>query len=200
VPARLRLVVLTLSACAATAVLALSLAGQRGSDVRASPEPAAFQGSRRPPAVPPVPFDLRDQDGRRVSSAALRGRPVVLAFLYSSCEDTCPLQAQAVRGALDRLEADVDAFAISVDPAGDTPARARRFLLRQRLTGRMRFLLGSRSELAPVWRGFGIRPRRGELEHSAYTVLLDRAGVQRLGFPGGGEAGAIAADLRRLGA
>jgi protein SCO1/2 len=117
------------------------------------------------------------------SMAQYRGRPVVMTFLYSTCRDTCPLQVQSIRGALDRLGADVPVLGVSVDPRGDSPERARRFVLDQRMTGRMRFLLGTRAALAPVWRGYGIAPQRGTLDHSAYVVLVDGRGRQRVGFP-----------------
>jgi protein SCO1/2 len=51
------------------------------------------------------------------------------------------------------------------------------------MTGRMRFLLGSRAELQPVWDAFGIQPQAKGLEHSAHTVLADKRGMQRIGFP-----------------
>jgi protein SCO1 len=73
-------------------------------------------------------------------------------------------------------------IAISVDPANDTPARARRFLLDQRMTGRMRYLVGPEAELRRQWRAYGVQPQ-GEVEHTAHTVLLDREGRQRIGFP-----------------
>ena len=38
---------------------------------------------------------------------SLRGRPVIVTFLYTTCEDTCPTQAQQVKGALDELGEDV---------------------------------------------------------------------------------------------
>jgi protein SCO1/2 len=72
---------------------------------------------------------------------------------------------------------------ISVDPANDTPKRAASFLLKQQMTGRMQFLLGTREQLAPVWKGFAIQPQQANLEHSAHTVLADARGVQRVGFP-----------------
>ena len=37
------------------------------------------------------------------SASALRGKVVVLSPMYSTCEDTCPLTAQQIRGALDDL-------------------------------------------------------------------------------------------------
>ena len=51
------------------------------------------------------------------------------------------------------------------------------------MTGRMDFLLGTRGELAPVWKAFGIAPQREGRDHSAYTVLVDAGGRQRIGFP-----------------
>ena len=181
--ARLRLALAVLVACSVAALAGVWLAS--GSQ---SPEPAVgadgFAGAVRPPGLPAPPIEsLRDADGRRVDVAALRGTPVVYTFVYSTCEDTCPTQVQSIRGALDRLGRDVPVLAISVDPRGDTPARAQRFTSEQHMTGRMRFLLGSRRELERVWSGFAIRPQEGELDHSAYVVLVDGEGRQRVGWP-----------------
>ncbi len=135
-----------------------------------------------------------------MSMAQYKGRTVVMTFVYSTCEDTCPAQVQSIRGALDELGRDVPVLAVSVDPANDTRARARRFLLEQHVTGRMRFVLGSARELAPVWKGYGIAPQRGELDHSAYVVVVDREGRQRVGFPHSQlTPEGLASDLKRLG-
>ena len=143
-----------------------------------------FTGAVRPDGIPPAPFRLRDQNGRVVTLADLRGRPAIVTFLYTTCEDTCPTTAAQIRGALDDLGgARVPAVAISVDPGNDTPERARRFLARQHLTGRMRFLLGTRAELAPLWKAYGIQPQGNGKEHSGSVVLLDRRGAQRVGHP-----------------
>jgi protein SCO1/2 len=88
-----------------------------------------------------------------------------------------------VKGALNELGDDVHALAIAVDPPNDTPASARAFLSEQRMLGRMRFVLGTRDELAPVWRGYAIRPQSPGEEHQARIVLVDRSGFQRVGFP-----------------
>jgi protein SCO1/2 len=146
------------------------------------------QGALRPPNIPPADFRLTAEDGRPARLADVRGKVAIVTFLYTTCEDTCPLTAQQVRGALDRLgpealKRDVAAFAIAVDPPRDTPLRARRFLSENRLTGRMRFLTGPRAELAEQWRAYGVRPQGKGFEHTAHVVLLDRRGVQRIGFP-----------------
>jgi protein SCO1 len=184
VPPRLALALATLTLCAAAAVAGVWLAernhaGDRPLQVGA----AGFAGSVRPAGARMPDVTLRDQDGRRVALAGLRGGPVVVTFVYSTCRETCPAQVQAVRSALDRLDRGVRVLAVSVDPAGDTQARARRFINAQRMTGRMAFLLGSRAQLQPVWRAFAISPQRGALDHSAYTVVVDGRGAQRVAFP-----------------
>jgi protein SCO1 len=143
-----------------------------------------FEGAVMPAGVRAPDFTLRNQDGKPVSMRALRGRPVIVTFLYTTCDDTCPAQAQTVRGALDDLGEDVPALAIAVDPARDTAARARAFLAKARALGRIDFVLGSRAELAPLWKRFFIRPQSINQEHQARFTLVDKKGFQRIGFPG----------------
>jgi len=185
----------TLCLCAAGAVLGVWLA-QRGEE---APAATGWEGAVRPPGTRLPDFELTTQDGEAMTASSVRGRPVVITFVYSTCEDTCPAQVQSIRGALDDLGRDVPVVGISVDPANDTPARARAFLLEQSMTGRMEFLLGTREELGPVWEAFGIAPQREGREHSAYTVLVDAEGRQRIGFPASElTPSRLAHDLARL--
>ncbi len=185
---RVRLALATLVACAAAVVIALLLAAGNDGDTSSTaagvehPD-SGFAGALRPPGIPPQDFSLADQDGQRVSLRDDRGKVVILTFLYSTCEDTCPITAQQIRGALDQLGHDVPTLAVSVDPANDDELNARRFLLRQKLTGRMRFLLGSRAQLEPIWNAYAIQPQGEGFEHSAYVLLIDRRGRQRIAFP-----------------
>ena len=189
-----------LVACAAAAVLGVSLAARDGGTGSAAAVAAdGWAGALRPPGIPPQDFALRDQDGRPASLAQYRGRVVVLSFMYSTCRDTCPLMAQTIKGALDDLGHDVPALAVSVDPANDTRVTARRFLVKQGLTGRMRFLLATRAQLAPVWKAYAIQPQGHGFEHSAYVLLIDRSGRQRIGHPAEKmTADGLVHDLRRL--
>ena len=107
--------------------------------------------------------------------------------MYTTCEESCPVAAQQIRGALDDLEPGererVRAFALSVDPANDTPDSAQEFLLSRRVRGYLDYLLGTRRELQPVWREYGFAPQTEDREHNSYVVLLDGDGRQRVGFP-----------------
>ena len=197
VPTRLAYALLTLTLCAAAAVIGVALAARGDDGVAAGP--SGWAGFVRPPGATAPDFRLRDQDGRRATMAEYRGRPVAVTFVYSTCEDTCPALVDQVRGALDDTGADMPLLAVSVDPAGDTPASARRFLNERRMTGRARFLLGDERELAPVWKGYGVAPQRGDLDHSATVVLVDAQGRQRVGFPHEQlTPEALAHDIRRL--
>jgi protein SCO1 len=199
VPARLAYALLTLTLCAAAAVIGVAIAARGEDGATVTTGPAGWAGYVRPPGATAPDFALRDQDGKRATMAEYRGRPVAVTFVYSTCEDTCPALVDQVRGALDDTGADMPLLAVSVDPANDTPTRARRFLNERRMTGRARFLLGSEEQLEPVWRGYGVQPQEGELDHSATVVLVDGDGRQRVGFPHAQlTPEALAHDIRRL--
>jgi protein SCO1/2 len=142
-----------------------------------------FEGGVMPPGVRAPDFALPDERGRPVTMAAYRGKPVIVTYLYTTCKDTCPIAAQMIRGALDDLGHDVPALAISVEPFQDTPASARAFLRHQKVDGRMRFVLGTRRQLLPVWTGFHIQPQLPRTEHQAWITLIDKRGFQRVGTP-----------------
>jgi protein SCO1 len=141
-----------------------------------------FAGSKIPPGLKAPDFALRDQDGKTLRMSDLRGKPVVVTFLYSHCQDTCPATAQQIRGALDDLGQDVPAVAISVDPPNDTEASTRAFLAEQHMTGRMQFVMGTRAQLEPIWRAYGTTPQRVQQAHMARAVLVDGQGYQRVGY------------------
>jgi protein SCO1/2 len=170
-----------ITAIGAAIVLAAVVVADHSSGAGAAPHGPGLAGATIDAPAPPL--RLRDQDGRRFDLAAERGHVVVVTFLYSTCQDTCPIIAQQIRGALDQLGHDVPVAAISVDPAGDTPFHVRRFLVEQHLIGRMRFLTGTRAQLAPVWRAWGVQPQERDSEHSVHVLLVDPRGRLRSGFP-----------------
>jgi protein SCO1 len=181
VPARVRLALIVFAT--------LSILGASGVILFAKPEPATrvsadgFAGAVSPSDIAVRDFSLRDQDGKPASLREYRGRVVVLTFMYSTCQDTCPVTAQTIRGALDQVGHDVPVLAVSVDPANDTRDSAERFLVKQSMSaGRMRFLLGTRAQLQPIWKAYGIQPQGKGFEHTAYVAVLDQTGRQRVAF------------------
>jgi protein SCO1 len=203
-PARLRLTLMVVGSLALVAiVLVIVLARTSASDGQVQPD--GWAGAIRP-VIPAQDFTLKDQDGRTASLRQYRGQNLILTFLYSTCQDTCPITASTIRGALDDLGHDVPALAVSVDPANDTSESAKKFLLARHVNGRMRFLLGTTAQLTPVWKSYGIAPQRPgkpttdpAFAHSAYILLIDRRGRQCIGFPvEKATSDGIAHDLRKL--
>lgn len=194
-------VLIALFLVAAFALGALLLAAGSRDEQDVASAGTRFEGAVMPAGVRAPDFSLRDQDGDRLSMRDLRGRPVIVTFLYTTCQDTCPIQAQTVRGALDELGEDVPALAIAVDPPRDTQERARAFLAEQRALGRIDFVLGSRAQLRSLWNGYFVRPQSVTEEHQARFTLVDKRGFQRVGYPGSqATPEALAHDIRLLAA
>jgi protein SCO1/2 len=203
VNARTRLSLLTTAVVVLGVLVALALMRPTGSGSEAAAEGiqtdgSPFQGATRPPAPSPT-FALRDQNGRPVSVEDLRGSAAIVTFVYSTCDDTCPAMARQIATALDTLGEDVPTLLISVDPEGDTPGSAQRFLNKMGLRDRARFVLGSRAQLAPVWKAYGIQPQGAGFDHSAYALIIDRKGRQRVSWPSEKlQADGLAHDVREV--
>jgi protein SCO1/2 len=198
-------VLLALVLAAVLALGAVVLAGGAERDDSAAEEPltaaTGFAGSILPEGVRAPDFALRDQDGDPIRMRDFRGGPVIVTFLYTTCDESCPPQAQQIKGALDQLDSQPPVLAIAVDPENDTPERARHFLAEQRMTGRMDFVLGTEEALRPLWEAYAIQPQLPAAEHQARIVLVDGRGFQRVAFPlEQATPERIAHDLRVLGA
>ncbi|WP_107568953.1 SCO family protein [Paraconexibacter algicola] len=198
-PPRLRLVLVLLLVVFNFVLLGSLLLGDRKDPDETAASESVFSGAMLPAGIRAPDFRLRDEDGAPVTMAGLRGEVVLATFVYSTCDESCGPQLQLIRRALDELGRDIPTLAISADPRTDTAARARRFLLEQRMLGRTRFLLGDADAMSPVYKGFFVQPQTAETEHHARLVLIDRRGFQRVGYTLANTSSAgIAADIRRL--
>jgi protein SCO1/2 len=143
------------------------------------------------PTRPAPALRLKDSLGRPVQLSDYRGKAVYLMFIYDHCPDTCPLMVSSFHTALGRMSAaqraKAQVVAVSVDPKGDTPETVRRFLAQRLMTGRMEYLLGSRTALAPVWQQWGIKvqatPDQREVGHSAFVYGITGSGRVRALYP-----------------
>src|ERR1700754_1024461 len=126
----------------------------------AGPSPAPLPTRFTPARGAAFDFPLHDQDGRPASLADARGKVALLTFVYTDCRDVCPAAGATIADALRRVgPSRAVAYALSVDPVGDDPARARDWLLRRGFTAQDgRYILGTRAQLRPVWLHYGIAP------------------------------------------
>jgi len=167
-----------------------------------SPKKQSFDGTTLSGTAPS--FTLHDQHGAAVSLASERGRYVVVTFLYTHCPDVCPV----IAGMLNRVlqtplarRAQLRVLAVSVDPKGDTPAAVTRFVRVHRLVSTFHYLTGTRAQLQPIWSAFHIASTPGPdgtVSHSAFEILIDPNGRERLLYDSSVTASAVEHDLSTL--
>lgn len=136
-------------------------------------------------------FALQNQLDRRFTDADLRGRVLVVDFIFTSCPDICPLLTQQLAALRKRLPSDapLSFVSFSVDPEHDTPARLRAFAQQHGVdVPNFWFLTGPIAEVKrvvtlgfkqamqaePVVQG---KPRN--VLHGTHFVLVDRRGEIR---------------------
>jgi cytochrome oxidase Cu insertion factor (SCO1/SenC/PrrC family) len=176
---------------------------------RLSAAPPASTGLRAPvtfrsQARPAPGFRLRDLAGTgAVSLAAFRGRPVLLTFFDSYCRNICPVVGGEIATAERRLPAAARPviIVVSVNPA-DTRRSVRAAAGRYRWGSAWgwHWGAGAHSDLAPVWKSYGIdvRPTAGDIEHSEVVYLIDAAGDERAAYMPPFHGADLAADVRAL--
>jgi protein SCO1 len=137
-------------------------------------------------------FTLLNQEGNRFESAKLRGKVVVLDFIYTTCTDVCPLFtanfAQLQRTFKNEHAGDVFFVSITTDPEVDSPKVLKSYAQRYGADfNNWVFLTGSEAQLKPVWKSFGvrvIRKGRGLVQHTSLTTVIDREGIRRFNYFG----------------
>jgi len=119
--------------------------------------------------------ELVDQDGRKVRfySDVMAGRVVMFNFIFTSCEDACPLITQAIVAVKDQIpeifNKPVHFVSISVDPVTDTPERLRAFAEKNHAdVSGWTFLTGDPDKVAFILKKLG----QFSEEREAHSTLL----------------------------
>ena len=127
-------------------------------------------------------FELTDQQGHTVRLADLKGKALVIDFIYTRCPlpDICPRLSANFATIQKHLEThlanDLALLSITVDPDYDTPAVLAEYAQRwgARSPG-WRFLTGDVSKIAAVL-GEVYWTDEGSIGHNSTTAVIDRNG------------------------
>ena len=150
------------------------------------------EGERLSKIGPAPTFTLTAQDGRLFSLNELRGKVVVLTFIYASCADACPLLTAKMATLQDELGMDfgprVFFVSITVDPERDTPEALTRYAQAHgaNLSG-WAFLTGTAEEIRDVARRYGVfykQQAAGDFDHTFLTSVVDQRGTLRVQYMG----------------
>jgi protein SCO1/2 len=124
-----------------------------------------------------------DQDGNAFTTEAWRGRPLVLAFIYTRCRDPrmCPLISAKFHALQSRLAgSDAHLLEVTLDPVYDRGEVLRRYANTFGIEpGRWTLATGDPIELLTFAKRFGIeteRPQGDVIVHSERTAIVGRDG------------------------
>ena len=137
-----------------------------------------------PERDPAPPFQLIDQDGDPVSLADLRGKAVLLDFIYTHCPGPCPILTGlhvGIQRKLDpALRSRVRFVSITLDPARDTPLELREYAKKHGVDLHdWSFLTGPIADVNSVVKAYGVGTTRqddGTIAHLVVTFLIDGDG------------------------
>lgn len=141
-------------------------------DETALPESYPRQTGRAPD------FAMVDQHGARISLAGLKGRPVILSFVFAHCQTMCPFIVATLKRAASE---DAEVLLITLDPWRDTPSSLPGIARQWELPPAFR-VLSSRGvgEVLRVAELYGVtfarNEKTGDIVHPGLVFLIDADG------------------------
>jgi len=130
-------------------------------------------GSGRLAIIEKAPeFALTSQDGQIVRLADLRGKVLIVSFIFTTCNGTCPATTHRM--------SQIRLLSITLDPVRDTPDVLRRY---QRLydadSSNWSFLTGPPEDVSKTitaWKMWARPAANGQLDHPSRIFLVDGRG------------------------
>jgi len=134
-------------------------------------------------------FRLTNQHGTSVALSDFRSKVVILTFMDSHCEDTCPLTAVELRRVSQALGDETNSvvfIGVNVNAQANAVADVAAATEEWRLDEipNWHFLTGNTSQLEPVWNAYNVEvmppvDETGGLVHSPGIYLIDHMGQRR---------------------
>jgi protein SCO1/2 len=151
----------------------------------------AAEAPSRLAVIQPAPdFTLTTQAGDTLSLSDLKGKVVLVSFVFTTCNGSCPAtthrmgQVQAALKERGLTKDDrVRLLSITLDPARDTPEVLRKYMeLYDADAASWTFLTGDRERVGKVIAAWGMWARpapNGQLDHPSRVFLVDKKGRVR---------------------
>jgi protein SCO1/2 len=148
---------------------------------------SAAAGSRLAVIRPAPDFALTTQSGDTLRLADLKGRVLLVSFIFTTCNGTCPATTHRMVQVQDALKANglwkggrIRLLSISLDPARDKPEVLRDYMkLYEVDASHWTFLTGSPEQITKTLGSWGMWARpaaNGQLDHPSRVFLVDTQG------------------------
>lgn len=139
--------------------------------------------------TPPV-INLLNQDGKRVSNEGLKGKVTLINFIYTRCDESCPIMVHKfmdiAKEMKDELGANLQLVSITMDPEHDSPEILKSYAEKiEADTSSWSFLTEEKSVVDKVLKGFNFfyqKNEDGSFGHGNTIVMLDKNGVWKYNF------------------
>lgn len=156
----------------------------QGGDAHAGHKHEVLPAADVPPGTSLYQLDveLTAQNGEPLTWADLKGQPVVVSMIYSSCTTACPLIVHEVKQILEGANvADSHRVVLfSMDPERDDPAALTAMHGRHKLGANWTLVRPAPDDVAEVAAALGVRYRQlpnKDFNHSQVIALLDKEGT-----------------------
>lgn len=138
----------------------------------------SYQATNQVEALPDI--TLLDQNGHAIKLSSLKGKPVLMDFIYTRCTTACPLLtakfASIARLLGPRLGSDVIMVSITIDPEHDHPSELLNYADSHGAAHKgWLFLTGNLSDIERVLGIFGLKRQMapdGSIDHVATAFLI----------------------------
>lgn len=129
-------------------------------------------------------YTLTNADGRPVRLSSLRGKPLLISFIYTGCFSVCPTTTRTLKRAVEAAMGSLGSGSFNVASVGfnlpfDTPAALRAFAGEQGVhLPNWQFLSADPQTLRGLARdvGFSYAPAAGGFDHIVQITILDQRG------------------------
>jgi protein SCO1/2 len=138
--------------------------------------------------IRPAPdFTLTTQDDKPLRLANLKGKVVLVSFIFTTCNGSCPATTHRMAQIHEALQKDgldkagrVRLLSISLDPTRDTPEVLRGYMKLYDVDPKSwTFLTGPKEKIDAAIRSWGMWAKpapNGQLDHPSRIYLVDREG------------------------
>ncbi|MCL7930384.1 SCO family protein [Halomonas llamarensis] len=158
--------------------------------------------------MPPLAFDLVDENGNDVTADQFLGKSTLLFFGFTHCPDICPTTLARLDAVIQRLEGayrdDIQVLFVSVDPRRDDPTTLSTYT--NAFGPQFIGLTGDKAALDKLTRryrvtyGYGEEDSSGnyDVSHSSAVFAFNEQGEARVLIRDSDPMDAVAADIKRL--
>ena len=179
--------------------------GTASTSVAPAGSPAVPKGSSASPRLahyfPNVPLLTQDNKPVRFYEDLIKGKVVVISFMFTTCTSICPLttthlaRVQELFG--DRLGRDIFILSISVDPANDTPAALKKYAESYKAKPGWYFLTGEKENIRIVRAKLGVYDE-DKMQHTGMLILGNETTGEWRKIPARRDPGEIANAVKTL--